>query len=166
LRRRIIYDPLFPLSAQQENKIIAAAFFITRGVGGALPLQIYWKRMNRIMKTARIVKGLSAAEAALVLACSPAAYRRLECGREELAPEQARLLAQYYGIPPFYFMQPAGQAAVMERMERLRAEIAAAPPARQNKLEQLAWTEERHTLLLELLTAQEQLLALMQVSSK
>lgn len=79
--------------------------------------------MNRILKTARIVKGISTTELAALLGVSNNEYIELECQVRRMTAKLAQSLALHFSLPVYYFVgeEPLD---VKERIEILKRQLS------------------------------------------
>lgn len=76
--------------------------------------------MNRILITARKVRGVEPEALAGLLDVGLLDYQQLESSRAELLPEHARKLGTFYSLPSWYFLQAMRGANIDARIEQLR----------------------------------------------
>lgn len=79
--------------------------------------------MNKVLVTARKVKGITEEELAAVLGLTATAYKQLEMQLLRVTPELAQALAAYFSLPPFYFTanKPSN---IQQRITYLQSQIA------------------------------------------
>ena len=111
--------------------------------------------MNRILKTARIVKGLSTTGLAALLGISNNEYIELECQVSRMTAELAQSLALYFSLPVYYFVgkEPLD---VKERIEILKRQAIIS--SRDSHLKHHEFADPA-SLLHDLITAKEELQA-------
>jgi transcriptional regulator with XRE-family HTH domain len=79
--------------------------------------------MNRILITARKVRGADEAELARLLGIASSEYQAIESGRLRLEPEHARKLGSYYLVPSWYFLDAAASPDIEARIGLLRQQL-------------------------------------------
>ncbi len=88
--------------------------------------------MNKILLTARKAKGATEEDLASVLGITPLRYRALESRQEPVTPDFARMLAGYFSVPAWYFLETARPLDIKTRIDLLRRQydIVAKPEYR------------------------------------
>lgn len=65
---------------------------------------------GRLIRAARIARGMTLAEVAAIVGCTPANVSHMEAGRQSVSMEQLDLLAMALGVPVAVLMPGVGPA--------------------------------------------------------
>lgn len=79
--------------------------------------------MNKILVAARKAKGASETDVATLLKLPLHDYQALECSQRNITSEQAKLLARFFSLPAWFFLEPNKPLDIADRIDLLKKHL-------------------------------------------